>query len=45
MNIRILGDKKIVFIEKQFFNDLENMENNLKSVMNDFKDYSLILNE
>jgi len=45
MNIRILGNKKIVFIEKQFFNDLENMENNLKSVMNDFKDYSLIINE
>ena len=45
MNIEILGAKKIVFIEKQFFNDLENMENNLKSVMNDFKDYSLIINE
>lgn len=45
MNIEIWDDKKIVFIQKQFFNDLENMENNLKSFMNGFKDYSLIINE
>lgn len=45
MNIEILDNKKIVFIEKQFFNDLENIEKNLKLSMDGFKDYSLIINE
>ena len=34
-----------MFIEKQFFNDLENIEKNLKLSMDGFKDYSLIINE
>jgi len=45
MNIEILDDKKIIFIQKQFFNDLQNIESILKESMHRFNDYSLIINE